>query len=124
MTKRTGLSGLFNLVFVIFSLSTTFAQSTQTLMNEPIDLSKDFKDYTNTYFLADSLAAFNPQTGAGSVKWRRAMYHPAHAFDYTQQALQRVPQNEFPAAEYAADPVLPFTLEFVSPKVVRIKMQT
>ena len=116
---------IFSVLFLVFNcLTINFAQSTQTLLNEPIDLSKDFKDYTNTYFLADSLAAFNPQTGTGSVKWRRAMYHPAHAFDYTQQALQRVPQNEFPAAEYAADPVLPFTLEFVSAKTVRLKMQT
>ena len=83
------------------------AQSTQTLMNETVDLSKDFKDYLNTYFLADSLAAFNPQTGVGAVKWRRARYTPAHAFDYTQHSLQRIIQNEFPAAEYAADPVLP-----------------
>ena len=53
-----------------------------------------------------------------------ARYTPAHAFDYTQHALQRTSQNEFPAAEYAADPVLPFSLEFVSAKTVRLKMNT
>lgn len=100
------------------------AQSAQTLMNETVDLSSDFRNYTNTYFLADSLASFNPQTGSGAVKWRRAQYFPAHAFNYTQHGIQRVPQNEFPAAEYAADPVLPFSIEFVSPRVVRFKMNT
>lgn len=109
---------------IFLSVSNLFAQSAQTLMNETVDLSKDFKDYLNTYFLADSLAAFNPQTSSGAVKWRRARYSPAHAFDYTQHALQRTTQNEFPAAEYAADPVLPFSLEFVSAKTVRLKMQT
>ena len=109
---------------VFLTVSNLFAQSAQTLMNETVDLSKDFKDYLNTYFLADSLAAFNPQTGVGAVKWRRARYTPAHAFDYTQHALQRTTQNEFPAAEYAADPILPFSLEFVSAKTVRLKMQT
>ena len=100
------------------------AQVTQTLMNEPLDISRDFRDYTNTYFLADSLAEFNPQTGTGAVKWRRAQYFPAHAFNYTQHGIHRVEQNEFPAAEYAADPILPFSIEFVSPKAVRIKMKT
>ena len=109
---------------IFLTVSNLFAQSAQTLMNETVDLSKDFKDYLNTYFLADSLAAFNPQTGVGAVKWRRARYTPAHAFDYTQHALQRTTQNEFPAAEYAADPVLPFSLEFISAKTVRLKMQT
>lgn len=109
---------------IFLTVSNLFAQSAQTLMNETVDLSKDFKDYLNTYFLADSLAAFNPQTGSGAVKWRRARYTPAHAFDFTQNSLQRTTQNEFPAAEYAADPVLPFSLEFVSAKTVRLKMQT
>ena len=109
---------------IFLTVSNLFAQSAQTLMNETVDLSKDFKDYLNTYFLADSLAAFNPQTGSGAVKWRRARYTPAHAFDYTQNSLQRTTQNEFPAAEYAADPVLPFSIEFVSAKTVRLKMQT
>ena len=124
--KRTMLLKLFfSLSFFAFCfLPKTTAQSAQLLMNEAVDLSKDFKDYLNTYFLADSLAAFNPQTGTGAVKWRRARYTPAHAFDYTQHALQRTSQNEFPAAEYAADPVLPFSLEFVSAKTVRLKMNT
>ena len=100
------------------------AQSAQLLLNEPLDLGRDFKDYLNTYFIADSLAAFDPSTGQGQVKWRRARYTPAHAFNYTQHALQRTGQNEFPAAEYAADPVLPFAIEFVSARTVRIKMHT
>ena len=100
------------------------AQSAQSVLNEPVDLSKDFRDYTNTYFVADSLASFNPATGSGSIKWRRNQYFPAHAFNYTQSALHRVPQNEFPGPEYAADPVLPFSIEFVSPKAIRIRATT
>jgi alpha-D-xyloside xylohydrolase len=117
-TRLVFLSGIFSLPL------SGLSQSAQSLMNEPVDLSRDFKDYLNTYFLADSLAGFDPQTGQGAVKWRRARYTPAHAFNYTQHALQRAPQNEFPATEYAADPVLPFVIEFVSAQTVRIKMHT
>lgn len=101
-----------------------YAQSAQTLMNEPLDLSKDFRDYTNTYFLADSLSSFDPATASGKVIWRRAEYFPAHAFNYTQHGIRRTVQNEFPSREYAADPAWPFQLEFISPKAVRIKMNT
>ncbi|HNR07335.1 MAG TPA: glycoside hydrolase family 31 protein [Saprospiraceae bacterium] len=100
------------------------AQSAQSLLNEPLDLSRDFRDYSNTYFLADSLASFDPAKASGQVLWRRAEYFPAHAFNYTQHGIRRTVQNEFPAREYAADPVWPFQLEFITPKTVRIRMNT
>lgn len=121
--KRIPLSAALTAVLIL-AMFCSHAQSTQLLMNNPVDLSPDFRDYLNTYFLADSLAAFNPQTGVGQVKWRRARYTPAHAFNYTQHALQRTRQNEFPATEYEADPVLPFSIEFPTARTVRLKMHT
>ncbi len=100
------------------------AQSTITLQNEPYDISKDFRDFTNTYFLADSLAGFNPGTGQGQLKWRRNQYYPQHAFNNTMAGIHPVAGNEFPGIEYAKDPVLPFSITFVSPKTIRIKAQT
>jgi alpha-D-xyloside xylohydrolase len=121
----TSHCAVYSLLFILLQLPfSVSAQSDQLLMNEPLDLSPDFKDYLNTYFLADSLAAFDPATGKGSVKWRRSRYTPTHAFNYTQHALRPTGQNEFPASEYEADPVLPFALEFVSARTVRLKMQT
>ena len=73
-------------------------------MNEPIDLSRDFRDYTIMYFLADSLSSFDPMSASGEVIWRRSEYYPAHAFNFTQHGIRRTAQNEFPAREYAAKP--------------------
>ncbi len=116
---------MFRIIFgFCFLPALIFAQNAQTMLNETVDLSKDFHEFTNTYFLADSLAEFNPATGTGAVKWQRAQYFPAHAFDYTQAGLHRVEQNEFPAREYAQDPILPFSIEFVSDRCVRLKMET
>jgi alpha-D-xyloside xylohydrolase len=108
--------------FLLVLPASILSQSTQTILNEPVDLSRDFKDYTNTYFVADSLKSFDPLTAQGAVLWRRSEYFPAHAFDYEQHGLKRINQNEFPAREYAADPSWPFHLEFVSPKTVRVVM--
>ena len=108
---------------LFLSLSLT-AQSQQRLLNEPIDLSPDFQDYLNTYFLTDSLVSFDPATGQGTLNWQRNRYTPAHAFNYTQHAFRTMPQNEFPATEYEEDPTLPFSLEFIDSRTVRLQMHT
>lgn len=93
----------------------------QYILNEPIDISGDFHDFTNTYYLADSLASFNPKTGQGEVKYRRYEYATRQAFDNMLGVLNPVGGNEFPGIEYSASPVLPFSVEFSSQRTVRIR---
>ena len=94
------------------------------LLNDALDISEDFYNFANTYFVADSLAAFNPQTGQGQVKWMRHQFRTRHAFNNTLAALSPVEGNEFPGVEYETHPRLPFALEFVSQKTVRIRMKS
>ncbi len=93
----------------------------QYLMNEVVDISGDFHDFTNTYYLADSLASFDPLTGTGKLVYHRYEFFTRLAFDNTLGTLHRVPANEFPTNEYAAAPVLEFKLEFSSPRTIRIE---
>jgi alpha-D-xyloside xylohydrolase len=94
----------------------------QRLLNEVVDVSKDFRNFSNTYYLADKLAEFDPATASGKIVYQRSEYVTRQAFDNMLGVLKSVPANEFPANEYAANPVLPFGLEFVSPRTVRIRM--
>lgn len=114
------------IIFILFAfaINALQAQNRPILLNEPLDISKDFHDYTNTYFFADSLASFDPATGQGTIQWLRNQPFPAHAFDNTQMGFRRVPNNEFPSIEYAENPVLPFSIDFVSPRTVRIRAYT
>ncbi|MBL7781493.1 MAG: alpha-xylosidase [Saprospiraceae bacterium] len=96
----------------------------QRLLNEPIDISGDFRDMSNTYFVADSLANFDPASGTGRLVWQRSLYTVRHAFDNMMLGVSPVPPNEFPSGEYAPNPALPFSIEFVSPRTVRIRAQT
>ncbi|MCC6282389.1 MAG: alpha-xylosidase, partial [Saprospiraceae bacterium] len=96
----------------------------QRVLNEPIDISGDFRELNNTYFVADSLAGFNPATGAGQLVWQRSLYSVNHAFDNMMVGLRPAGPNEFPSGEYAPNPALPFSIEFVSPRTVRIRAQT
>src|ERR1035438_979350 len=94
------------------------------LLNDLLDISSDFHDYTNTYFLADRLLGFDPVKGEGTVVWRRNELAPRIAFSNMEAVLQTFGGNTFPDREYAVDPALPFSIQFVSPRTVRIRMKT
>ncbi len=96
----------------------------QRLLNEAVDISEDFRNFSNTYFIADSLTEFDPVTGQGKVKWMRHVYQTRQAFDNMLAFLSPARGNEFPGIEYAVNPVMPFSLEFVSPRTIRIRMRT
>ena len=93
----------------------------QHLLNEPVDISGDFRNFTNTYYVADSLASFDPATGTGTIKFKRYEYVTRQAFDNMLAVLQPARANEFPTNEYAAAPVLPFLVQFSSPNTIRIR---
>ncbi len=91
------------------------------LLNEPIDVSGDFRDFSATYYLADKLAAFDPATHSGRITYQRAQYLTRQAFDNMLAMMKPIPPNEFPENEYEANPTLPFAIDFVSPKTLRIR---
>jgi alpha-D-xyloside xylohydrolase len=100
----------------------TVAIASPTLLNDPVDISGDFRALENTYYLADKVADFDPVTHTGKVIYQRAQYRVRHAFDNDLSLITPVEQNEFPAREYAANPELPFSIDFISPHTLRIRM--
>ncbi len=94
------------------------------ILNEPIDVSKDFEDMRNTFFVAEDLTSFDPKTGEGTVRFSRHMLTTRQAFNNTLIGLKPVEPNEFPSTEYAASPEQPFSIEFTSERTIRIKMSS
>jgi alpha-D-xyloside xylohydrolase len=91
------------------------------LLNEPFDISGDFRNFSNAYYLADSLSAFDPSTGQGKIKYRRYEYFTRQAFNNMLGVLRQVKPIDFPEGEYAVSPELPLTVSFVSPRTIRIR---
>src|ERR1035438_1524312 len=58
------------------------------LLNDLVDISGDFREYRNTYFLADKLASFDAATGTGSIAWMRNQLTPRIAFSNMENVLQ------------------------------------
>ncbi|MGC9942396.1 MAG: alpha-xylosidase [Verrucomicrobiota bacterium] len=92
------------------------------LLNDPVDVSSDFRDFSNFYYLADQLSDFDPATHTGQIIWQRAQYSVRHAFNNDLAIVAPAKPNEFPENEYAANPDLPFSIDFVSPRTLRIRM--
>lgn len=113
---------LFIFTGFLFLLTVAKAQIQNTnVLNEPPDISKDFEDFRNTYYLADELASFDPGSGKGSIKYVRHNFATRQAFDNMLSKLVPADANEFPTTEYEISPELPFSIEFVSERTIRIK---
>lgn len=94
------------------------------VLNEPIDISTDYSDFRNTFYLAENLTSFDPATGKGTIQFKRYNPATAQAFDNMLVRLNPAQANEFPGTEYAASPEHPFSLEFVSDRTIRIKVSS
>ena len=57
------------------------------LLSDLVDISADFHQYRNTYFLADKLTGFDPATGAGTLNWTRNQLIPRIAFSNMENNL-------------------------------------
>ena len=98
----------------------SFAQ-TSPLLNEPIDISPDFRNFTNTYFFADSLAVFDPTTGQGKLKYKREVFQTREAFNNMLAVPRPFKTIEFPENVYPVNPELAFSIDFISPRTFRIR---
>lgn len=94
------------------------------LLNAPVDISGDFHNFANLYYLADHMTNFDPATGKGAITYQRAAYFTRLAFDNMLAVIQPIASTEFPENEYAANPTLPFSIDFVSARTIRIRIQT
>ena len=96
----------------------------QYLQCMPKDMSGDFNDLSNIYFLADSLATFDVAKGEGLVNWKRYRLSPRQAFNLNGYWPVRMQMLDFPDTQYDNDPNLSLKIDFVSPRCLRIRMQT
>ena len=119
-------------VLIICMLSGSVTMSAQIQTNAGVqylqcmqkDVSTDFYDLSNTYFMADSLVSFDVAKGEGLVQWKRYRLSPRQAFNLNGYWPVRMQMLDFPDAAYENDPELKLKVEWVSPRTVRIRMLT
>ena len=91
------------------------------ILNATHDISLEFIKGENTYFCSNKVSDFDLQQGKGNIEWERNERKVRFAFNQLSMLFSQSQSWEFPA-EYAENPILPFSLSFVSEKTVRIRM--
>ena len=95
---------------------------TSYLMNQPLDMSTDFRDLSNTLFFADHLESFDAKSGEGLVNWKRGHLMPRQAFNTNGAQPRKMRMLDFPFTAYENDPNLKFKIDFVTPRTVLPRM--
>lgn len=109
---------------LIICFSTQFAAQQKRILGEPIDMSVDFKDFHNTFFFADKVASFNGADGKGKISWKRTSLYTRQAFNVNTILPQDLKMLDFPGEAYEQNPELDFSVDFVTPRTLRIRMLT
>lgn len=94
------------------------------LLDQSVDVSRDFSDFTNTYFFVDSLTSFDTKTGRGTVIWKRQQLMPRQAFNANTYLHQPLKSLDFPNTAYPQNPELGFSIEPVNARTLRFRMHT
>jgi alpha-D-xyloside xylohydrolase len=114
-----GLAGLA--LLVLFAPS---GRARAQNLGDVVDVSVDFQLPEQTLFAASRVVRFDPRTGRGALQWDRYVRQQVFSFQKIDRGFARAAGNEFPGTEYDRDPVLPFAIDFVSPRAVRIRFGT
>lgn len=94
-----------------------------TLQNQPVDVSEEFSRQENHFFVGSKVEEFDRRGATGKIKWKsmslkqRVSYHqvtlPLEDYKVWQDA---------PPGEYKDDQDLPFSISFITPKAVRLRL--
>src|SRR5262252_278217 len=94
------------------------------VLGDPADVSQDFQKLENVYFIGSNLKNFDATTGQGTLQWDRYLRNTTLSFNKIDVGFGRGRATEFPGTEYDQDPALPFSITFVSPRTVRLRLST
>ena len=111
-------------IFILLAILSASSYVNAQALGDPPDVSQDFQKMENVYFVGSNLKDFNPATGQGTLQWDRYLRNTTLSFNKIDIGFGRGKATEFPGTEYDQDPALPFSLTFVSPRTVRLRMST
>lgn len=96
----------------------------QYLQCQAKDMSGEFSDLSNTYFLADSLAGFDLNKGEGLLNWKRYRLAPRQAFNLNGYWPVRMKMLDFPDTQYDNDPNLRIKVQKIDNRTLRVTIFT
>jgi len=119
----TGKRWLFGLacIVILSCFSNATAQVQMQVLGDAVDVSHDFQTQQQLYFIGNRITSFDAATGMGKLEWDRYIRQLSLSFEKLDRGFGRAKSTDFPGTEYDTDPVLPFSISFISPQTIRLR---
>jgi alpha-D-xyloside xylohydrolase len=116
--------GRFLLALLVTSFVFNQQKALAQVLGDPLDVSTDFQKMEQVYFIGNRVVNFDAASGAGTLEWARYLRSTTLSFNKIDVVLGKGRSTEFPGTEYDENPALPFSLTFVSPRTVRLRISS
>lgn len=93
-------------------------------LNNPPDLSEDYHQVENWYYLPSQVESFNEDDASGQVRWKLHRYSMDWFFNKIDRHLVEQTEDVTPGQDYDLHPLLDFSLSFISDRTLRLRMKT
>lgn len=95
-----------------------------TFLNNPIDISEDFRQLENEYYFPAAAREWDAQTARGKIEWQFHRYTLDWFFNKIDKHLTLQQDRGAPFQDYDLHPVCDMGISFVSERTLRIRMNT
>jgi alpha-D-xyloside xylohydrolase len=93
-------------------------------LNNPVDVSEDFHQLENEYFIAGAVKAFDLKKNEGLLEWNFNRYALDWFFNKIDKHLQQLESKNAPFQDYEVHPQCSFSLAFINEGTFRLRMKT
>jgi len=93
------------------------------ILNQPVDVSAEFRTGRNDFFLPIKAEQYDASRGTGLLRWEKHRLETGVDFAHAGRTLGRNPAHSFRGDLYG-DELCPFSVSFVTPRTIRIRLAT
>ncbi len=100
-------------------------QFANTAQNQPIDMSEEFVKQENHFFIGSKIEEFDRISASGKIRWKgQALKQRVSYHQITPQFEDYKVWEDTPPGEYKDEQDLPFSVSFITPRTMRLQMDT
>jgi alpha-D-xyloside xylohydrolase len=93
-------------------------------LNHPPDISDDFYQLENEYFVTGAVSEYHVRKGEGTIRWNYHRWVMDWFFNKIDKHLVRQAEKNAPFQDYESHPECSFSLSMITPRTIRLRMQT
>lgn len=118
------IKSVFGIVFCLSFVLCLNKNASAQVLGDPPDVSQDFQNMENVYFVGSKVENFDTKSGSGNLVWDRYLKSTTLSFNKIDVALSKGKGSEFPGTEYDENPSLPFSISFIDSRTVRLRFNS